>query len=68
MRARGFRGGGSGKRRDCAAGDLRDQVRKIPWRRKWQPTPVLLPGEARGQRSLAPLRSMGSESDMTEAT
>ena len=25
-------------------------VRKIPWRRKWQPTPVLLPGESRGQR------------------
>ena len=28
-------------------------VRKIPWRRKWQPTPVLLPGESHGQRSLA---------------
>ena len=27
-------------------------VRKIPWRRKWQPTPVLLPGEPHGQRSL----------------
>ena len=27
-------------------------VRKIPWRRKWQPTPVLLPGESHGQRSL----------------
>ena len=26
-------------------------VGKIPWRRKWQPTPVLLPGESRGQRS-----------------
>ena len=26
---------------------------KIPWRRKWQPTPVFLPGEAHGQRSLA---------------
>ena len=26
-------------------------VRKIPWRRKWQPTPVLLPGKCRGQRS-----------------
>ena len=29
------------------------QVRKIPWRRKWQPTPVLLPGEFHEQRSLA---------------
>ena len=28
-------------------------VRKIPWRRVWQPTPVLLPGESQGQRSLA---------------
>ena len=27
-------------------------VRKIPWRRKWQPTPVFLPGEPHGQRSL----------------
>ena len=28
-------------------------VRKIPWRRKWQPTPAFLPGESHGQRSLA---------------
>ena len=28
-------------------------VRKIPWRKVWQPTPVFLPGESRGQRSLA---------------
>ena len=27
-------------------------VRKIPWSRKWQPTPVFLPGEFHGQRSL----------------
>ena len=27
-------------------------VRKIPWRRKWQPTPVFLPGESYAQRSL----------------
>ena len=26
-------------------------VRKIPWRRAWQPTPVFLPGESHGQRS-----------------
>ena len=26
-------------------------VRKIPWRREWQPTPVFLPGEFHGQRS-----------------
>ena len=28
-------------------------VRKISWRRAWQPTPVFLPGESHGQRSLA---------------
>ena len=27
-------------------------VRKIPWRRKWQPTPVFLPGKSHRQRSL----------------
>ena len=28
-------------------------VGKIPWRKKWQPTPVFWPGEIHGQRSLA---------------
>ena len=28
------------------------RLRKIPWRRAWQPTPVFLPGESCGQRSL----------------
>ena len=28
-------------------------VRKIPWRRAWQPTPAFLPGESHGPRSLA---------------
>ena len=28
-------------------------TRKMPWRRKWQPTPVLLPGKFHGQRGLA---------------
>ena len=28
-------------------------VGKIPWSRKWQPTPVFLPGESHEQRSLA---------------
>ena len=31
---------------------IRSLVRKIPWRRAWQPTPVFLPGESHGQRSL----------------
>ena len=39
------------------------------WRRKWQPTPVFLPGESQGCRSLAGCRLWGrTESDMTEAT
>ena len=37
-------------------------VRKIPWRRKWQPTPVLLPGESHGQRSLAGYSPWGHKS------
>ena len=32
-----------------------------PWRRKWQPIPVFLPGEFYGQRSLVGLQSMGSK-------
>ena len=27
-------------------------IGKIPWKRAWQPTPVFLPGESHGQRSL----------------
>ena len=39
------------------------------WRRKWQPTPVFLPGESQGQGSLLGCRLRGrTESDMTEAT
>ena len=38
-----------------------------PWRRKWQPTAVLLPGEAHGQRNLAGYSPWGhKELDMTE--
>ena len=39
------------------------------WRRKWQPSPVFLPGEAQRQRSLVGCSLWGhTESDMTEAT
>ena len=42
-------------------------VRKIPWRREWQPTPVFLPGECHGQRSLVGYSPWGcKESDMIE--
>ena len=37
-------------------------VGKIPWRRKWQPTPVFLPGEAHGQRRLAGYSTWGHKS------
>ena len=40
----------------------------LHWRRKWQPTPVFLPGESQGQRSLVGCRLWGrTESDTTEA-
>ena len=32
---------------------LRPWVRKIPWRKKWHPTPVVFSGKSHGQRSLA---------------
>ena len=39
------------------------------WRRKWQPTPVFLPGESQGQQSLVGCRLWGrTESDRTEVT
>ena len=39
------------------------------WRRKWQPTPVFLPGESQGQGSLVGCRLWGrTESDTTKAT
>ena len=42
-------------------------VGKIPWRRKWQPTPVFWPGESHAQRSLVDYGPRGhTESDTTE--
>ena len=39
------------------------------WRRKWQPTPVFLPGKSQGRGSLVGCRLWGrTESDTTEAT
>ena len=44
-------------------------VRKIPWRRTWQPTPVFLPGESHEQRCLTDYSPQGhKELDMTEVT
>ena len=42
-------------------------VKKIAWRRKWQPTPVFLPGESYGWRSLVGYSPRGrKESDTIE--
>ena len=42
-------------------------VGKIPWRRKWQPTPVFLPGKSHGSWNLVGYRPWGGkESDTTE--
>ena len=42
-------------------------IRKTPWRRKWQPTPVFLPGKSHGQRSLVGCSPWGcKELDMNE--
>ena len=42
-------------------------VRKIPWRRKWQPTPVFLPRKPHGQRCLVGCIVHGvTEPDTTE--
>ena len=52
----------------CSAGDgeFHPWIGKIPWRRAWQPPPVLLPGESHGQRSLAGYSPWGhTESDTT---
>ena len=51
----GFPGGSNSKESSCNAGDLGSipGLRRSPWRREWQPTPVFLPGKFHGQRNLA---------------
>ena len=73
MKLQSFPGGSEGKESACSAGDTGDAgfdpwVRKIPWRRKWQHTPVFLQGESHGQGSLAGYSPGGGhkESYMTE--
>ena len=51
----------------CKAGDAGELVRKIPWRRTWQLTPVFLPEKCHGQRSLVGYSPWGhTESDTAE--
>ena len=59
--------GDSDGRESCRRPRFDPWVRKIPWRRKHQPTPVILPGEFHGQRSLVGYSPWGhKESDTTE--
>ena len=68
----GFLGNTSGKEPTCQCRrgkrcGFDPWVRKIPWRRAWQPTPVFLPGESHKQRSLVGYRPWGpKESGTTE--
>ena len=60
-------GGASGKEPTCQCRrrkrwGFRPSVGKIPWGWKWQPTPVFLPGESHGQRSLAGYSPWGRKS------
>ena len=61
------------KNLSASAGDLKrcefnSWAGRIPWRRAWQPTPVLLSGESHGKRSLADYSPQGGkELDMTES-
>ena len=62
----GFPGGASGEepafqcRRHKKLG-FDPWIRKVPWRRAWQSTPVFLPRESHGQRSLAGIWWIGSQ-------
>ena len=62
--SRGFPGGTSGKESTCQCRRhkgcrFNPWIKKIPWSRAWQPTPVFLPGESHRQRNLG---SVDSES------
>ena len=61
-----LRGGANAGDKRCS---LNPSVGKIPWRTAWQPTPVFMPGESCGQRSLAGYSLQGlKESNTTEVT
>ena len=73
-RRMGFPGGTSSKEAPCRCGRHKrcafdPWIGKTRWRRAWQPTPVFLPGECRGQRSLVGIGPRGrKELDTAEAT
>ena len=45
----------------CRRREFDTWVRRISWRRKWQPTPVFLPGKFHGQRSLIGSQRVGHD-------
>ena len=61
----------NGKESACSTGeaDLISGSGRFPWSRKWQPTPIFLPGKSHGQRSLVGYSPWGyNELDVTERT
>ena len=74
IESQGYPDGASGKEPACQCRRHKicrfsPWVGKIPWRRKWQPTPIFLPGESHGQRSLLGYSPWShKESDTTEVT
>ena len=62
MYSTGFPGSSAGKESacQCRRHGFIPWVGKIPWRRKWQPTPVFLPGKSHRQRNLAGYSSVQS--------
>ena len=66
---KGFPHGSDHKASACNAGDpprFNSWMEKTPWRRKWQPTTVFLPGEARMDSGSRGLQSTGSQRDTTD--
>ena len=55
--------GSDGKESHCNAGNLglTNGLERLPWRRAWQPTPALLPGESHGTEEPGGLQSIGSQ-------
>ena len=60
----GFPSGSGVKNPPVNEGDaaVNSWIGKIPWGKKWQPTPVFLPGKSNGQRSLEGYSSMNCPS------
>jgi len=60
-------GGSNSKESACNVGDQGSVpgLGSFPWRREWQPTPIFLPGESHGRRSLADCSPWGCKESYT---